>query len=152
VIEVKRETKKVFQGKEGFATLSAILVMAALVGCVLFFYHTSIVERAFFSPSLEGNKMGDSPVRKVTIALPPDYYLNPTKHYPVVYYLAGFGANNETDINWIGKENKYFFVKKTKLFLLSFIMTNFNLTRIVLFYCVNKTILILTLLKLVSTK
>ncbi|MCD6233137.1 hypothetical protein J7J81_02010 [bacterium] len=110
MIEVKRETKKVFQGKEGFATLSAILVMAALVGCVLFFYHTSIVERAFFSPSLEGNKMGDSPVRKVTIALPPDYYLNPTKHYPVVYYLAGFGANNETDINWIGKENVVFYL------------------------------------------
>ncbi|MBW4891775.1 esterase family protein [Mucilaginibacter sp. HMF5004] len=39
---------------------------------------------------LEGNLLGDSADRYVSIYLPPSYHTNKTKHYPVVYFLHGF--------------------------------------------------------------
>jgi len=42
------------------------------------------------SPGLENNLLGDSPDREVRIYLPPDYFSNTSKHYPVVYLLHGF--------------------------------------------------------------
>jgi len=40
--------------------------------------------------SLEGNLLGDSADRYVSIYLPPTYHTNTKKHYPVVYFLHGF--------------------------------------------------------------
>jgi S-formylglutathione hydrolase FrmB len=45
--------------------------------------------------SLEGNLEKDSPDRDVFIYLPPDYATNPTKRYPVVYLLHGYGLTAE---------------------------------------------------------
>jgi enterochelin esterase-like enzyme len=39
---------------------------------------------------LEGNLLGDSADRYVSIYLPPGYRTNTKKHYPVVYFLHGF--------------------------------------------------------------
>lgn len=43
--------------------------------------------------SLEGNLEGNNPSREVMVVLPPSYASNPTRHYPVVYYLHGFAIS-----------------------------------------------------------
>lgn len=43
--------------------------------------------------SLEGNLEGNSADREVMVVLPPSYASNPTRHYPVVYYLHGFAIS-----------------------------------------------------------
>lgn len=45
--------------------------------------------------SLEGNLEGDSPDRKVFVYLPPSYATSPTRRYPVVYMLHGYGLTAE---------------------------------------------------------
>jgi S-formylglutathione hydrolase FrmB len=46
--------------------------------------------------ALEGNLEGDSPDRDVTVYLPPSYAGNPTRRYPVVYLLHGYGGRDTT--------------------------------------------------------
>jgi S-formylglutathione hydrolase len=48
---------------------------------------------------LENNLAGDSVDRYVSIYLPPGYRTNAKKHYPVVYFLHGFG---DDDAKWYG--------------------------------------------------
>jgi enterochelin esterase-like enzyme len=43
--------------------------------------------------SLEGNLEGNSAEREVMVVLPPSYASNPTRHYPVIYYLHGFAIS-----------------------------------------------------------
>jgi S-formylglutathione hydrolase FrmB len=63
-----------------------------------------IVRKRIYSPSLEGNLLGDSPNnRNVTIYLPPSYDIELDRFYPVVYLLHGFGANNDT---WVASANE----------------------------------------------
>ena len=45
--------------------------------------------------SLEGNLEGDSPDRDVFVYLPPSYGTDKNRHYPVVYFLHGYGINAE---------------------------------------------------------
>ncbi len=45
--------------------------------------------------SLEGNLEGDSPDRDVIVYLPPSYQTNKNQHYPVVYFLHGYGIGAE---------------------------------------------------------
>jgi S-formylglutathione hydrolase FrmB len=46
-------------------------------------------------PSLEGNLEGDDPARDVFVYLPPSYAREPTRRYPVVYFLHGYTATAE---------------------------------------------------------
>jgi hypothetical protein len=48
-----------------------------------------ILKVQIHSPSLEGNLLGDSPDRQVSVYLPSSYYLEKERKYPVVYYLHG---------------------------------------------------------------
>lgn len=43
--------------------------------------------------SLEGNLEGNSATREAMVVLPPSYASNPTRRYPVVYYLHGFAIS-----------------------------------------------------------
>lgn len=43
--------------------------------------------------TLEGNLEGNSVAREVMVVLPPSYGSDPTRHYPVVYYLHGFAIS-----------------------------------------------------------
>ena len=52
-----------------------------------------LVDAVVYSPGLEGNLLGDSPYRNVTIYLPPGYESS-AKRYPVVYLLHGFYGDN----------------------------------------------------------
>jgi len=45
--------------------------------------------------SLEGNLEGDSPDRDVFVYLPPSYATDPSRRYPVVYLLHGYGLTAE---------------------------------------------------------
>lgn len=56
-----------------------------------------IVEIKVHSKALEGNLLGDSEERNVTVYLPPEYNELPDKRFPVVYLLHGFTA---TDRFW----------------------------------------------------
>ena len=46
--------------------------------------------------SLEGNLEGDSPDREATVYLPPSYAGSPTRRYPVLYLLHGYGGRQDT--------------------------------------------------------
>lgn len=46
--------------------------------------------RYVYSPGLENNLLGDSPLREVRIYLPPGYNDDPQKRYPVIYFLHGY--------------------------------------------------------------
>jgi len=59
----------------------------------------TIVRETVYSPSLEGNLLGDSPNRQVTIYLPPSYDDGLDMAYPVVYLLHGYTSNNKA---WTG--------------------------------------------------
>lgn len=48
------------------------------------------------SPGLENNLLGDNPEREVRVYLPPDYFENTSKQYPVIYLLHGFIADHNT--------------------------------------------------------
>ena len=54
--------------------------------------HSPIV--VVHSPGLEDNLLGDSPDREVRVYLPPDYFDNTSKHYPVIYLLHGYFADH----------------------------------------------------------
>ena len=55
--------------------------------------------------SLEGNLEGDTPDRKVSVYLPPDYDRSPRKRYPVLYLLHGY---TDSDSRWFGLDGKHF--------------------------------------------
>lgn len=52
--------------------------------------HGCIVEVVVHGRALEGNLLGDSPDRAVTVYLPPGYTRETSRHYPVIYSLGGF--------------------------------------------------------------
>ena len=49
----------------------------------------NITQVKFHSHALEGNLLGDSPNREVSVYLPPSYEKNNKKRYPSVYLLHG---------------------------------------------------------------
>jgi len=60
----------------------------------------TVVRVSVHSPALQGNMLGDSPDRPVSIYLPPGYRQHPERRYPVLYLLHGFGAS---DAMWFGR-------------------------------------------------
>lgn len=54
--------------------------------------------------SLEGALSGDSPVRDVSVYLPPSYEAEPDRRYPVLYFLHGF---TDSDSKWMGFEDHW---------------------------------------------
>ncbi|NVJ87385.1 MAG: esterase [Algoriphagus sp.] len=56
------------------------------------------------SQALEGNLIGDPADRNVTVYLPPSYFSNPEKRFPVLYMLHGF---TDTDSQWFGWEDHW---------------------------------------------
>ena len=59
----------------------------------------SIEKITVHGKSLEGNLEGDSPDRDVFVYLPLSYATNKNQHYPVVYFLHGYGVNAEAYLN-----------------------------------------------------
>lgn len=88
--------------------LVALLVLLVLVPSALPLAAETLrgsVERILVhGPSLEGNLIGDSPDRHVSVYLPPSYKQNPLRRYPVVYVLHGFTDNDD---KWFGREGAW---------------------------------------------
>jgi len=61
---------------------------------VVEFSEGTVVEVVIHSPGLEGNMLGDSPDRSISIYLPPGYESS-EKRYPVVYLLVGFNCGDD---------------------------------------------------------
>jgi enterochelin esterase-like enzyme len=55
-----------------------------------------IVSDSVRSPALEGNLLGDSPVRPLLVYLPPSYAQEVTRRYPTLYLLHGFGGSPQS--------------------------------------------------------
>jgi S-formylglutathione hydrolase FrmB len=79
-----------------------VILFVIIVTCLSFILLSAvaqegqIVRKRVYSPSLEGNLLGDSPNnRNVTIYLPPSYNIELDRFYPTVYLLHGFGSNND---------------------------------------------------------
>ncbi len=63
---------------------------------------TSKVEsKVFLAPSLQHNKGGEDPNRRLAIYLPPGYENN-KRRYPVIYFLHGFAVQENEMFGWIG--------------------------------------------------
>ncbi|MGE5474431.1 MAG: alpha/beta hydrolase [Ignavibacteriales bacterium] len=78
------------------------------------FFITEIIS----SPSLKNNKLGDPIQQEARVFLPPSYYSETEKRYPVVYYLHGFGSSF-LEIDWYRNNYKSFVTnKKNKEFIL----------------------------------
>lgn len=50
------------------------------------------------APSLRGNLLGDSARRAASVYLPPQYFSEPRRRFPVLYLLHGFGAGHRAFI------------------------------------------------------
>ena len=56
----------------------------------------------FKAQSLVGNPLNSPIERDLNIYLPPGYYQNEDKRYPVIYFLNGYGGDNQ---NWVITKN-----------------------------------------------
>jgi S-formylglutathione hydrolase len=55
-----------------------------------------LVSDTLHSRALSGNKYGDSPNRGVFVYLPPSYDASPSRRYPTIYLLHGFGSSEHS--------------------------------------------------------
>ncbi|HVZ73784.1 MAG TPA: alpha/beta hydrolase-fold protein [Polyangia bacterium] len=56
----------------------------------------TVVVETVESRALSANTLGDSPVRRVAVWLPPSYARARDRSYPVIYWLAGFAGTGES--------------------------------------------------------
>ena len=64
-----------------------------------------LIEVKVAAPSLKGNLLGDPTEQSVAIYLPPSYDTSPSKRYPTLYLLHGFGGDSKT---WAGAGSRGF--------------------------------------------
>ncbi|WP_340113716.1 BspA family leucine-rich repeat surface protein [Maribellus mangrovi] len=57
-------------------------------------YEGTVLYPTVHSSALEGNFLGDSPDRAVSVYLPPGYYSSPERRYPVIYFLHSYACDN----------------------------------------------------------
>ena len=95
--------------KKTYTTKSVIHFVLIFVTTILFvttsftFAQTGRIENVVVhSQALEGNLLGDSPDRNVSIYLPSAYDSLPTARFSVIYMLHGYFNTNLTFINFFG--------------------------------------------------
>lgn len=74
--------------------VAAVFVMTAARPVILLGQGTLVID-SVFSRGLEANVVGDSPMRRVLVYLPPSYPREPTRRYPVLYMLHGATSTPE---------------------------------------------------------
>lgn len=79
--------------------LAAALAASVLTQSVARAEQHHVIFAKVHGTKLEGNLLGDSPDRKVTIYLPAEYDQAPEKRFPVVYLLHGFTGSS---LLWTG--------------------------------------------------
>jgi enterochelin esterase-like enzyme len=84
----------------GSSLLAAVALVAS--GAVAPVMAQGSLERiSVHGTALEGNLSGDDPDRDVVVYLPPSYRSEPTRHYPVVYFLHGYSVGVDTYVNML---------------------------------------------------
>ncbi len=81
--------------------LAALLMPGVVVQAGSSVRHGSVERITVHGTSLEGNLETDSPVREVSVYLPPGYESDKSRRYPVVYLLHGF---TDSDLRWFGTD------------------------------------------------
>ncbi len=62
-------------------------------------FHGTLTPLRFESRVLKGNPLDDPHVREVPIYLPPHYFTNPSRRFPVIYVLTGFTGKGTMLLN-----------------------------------------------------
>jgi S-formylglutathione hydrolase FrmB len=62
---------------------------------------SNVITQKFIAPSIQHNRGGEDPNRRLTIYLPAGYEKN-TDRYPVLYFLHGFASDDEDMMKYIG--------------------------------------------------
>lgn len=60
-----------------------------------------IIVQKFVAASIQNNKGGEDPLRKISIYIPPGYSES-TQRYPTIYFLHGVGVNDSLMLVWTG--------------------------------------------------
>lgn len=79
-----------------------LLAVAAALACTAIAQRGTVTEVVVHSAGLEANLLGDSPDRAVSVYLPPDYDMDTSRRYPVVYALHGHDESNRTWVEGFG--------------------------------------------------
>jgi enterochelin esterase-like enzyme len=87
-----------------FRQLAIILLIISCFVVPVVAQEGYVVNTKIHSVALEGNLVGDSPSRNVSIYLPPGYDEQLKKRYPVVYLLHGFNGN-AGNRRWFGQDS-----------------------------------------------
>src|SRR5579863_3310765 len=58
----------------------------------------TVVTERFLASSIVGNPAGENALRRLTIYLPPGYKQS-KQHYPVIYFLHGYGGNDSATMS-----------------------------------------------------
>lgn len=75
--------------------VSLAILFLLFINAIAVAQEGQIVRITVHSASLEGNLLGDSPDRPVTIYLPPSYNVDPDRFYPVIYVLHGYYGQDQ---------------------------------------------------------
>ena len=87
--------------KKGFLWFIITSLFLYVLVTPLFAYGKIVTDR-ITSPSLVGNKLGDSATRNITIYLPPEYDSS-DERYSVIYLLHGYGGDERSYIDALGE-------------------------------------------------
>ncbi len=91
------------------ATIATFVLCVLLATTATTLAQTGTLESvAVHGKSLEGNLLGFSPERAVSVYLPPSYASSPERRYPVLYLLHGIADNNQAwTVAWSSSEPGY---------------------------------------------
>jgi len=89
-----------YSRKNNHVFIACIVALSLLMNMSVYGQNIGRVERIkVHGKSLEGNLSGDSADRYVSVYLPAGYKSNPTRRYPVVYFLHGY---TDSDDKYLG--------------------------------------------------
>jgi predicted alpha/beta superfamily hydrolase len=60
-----------------------------------------IIVQKFLAPSIQNNKGGEDPMRRVSVYMPPGYKES-KQRYPTIYFLHGFAVDDSLMFEWLG--------------------------------------------------
>lgn len=95
-----------------FKKLPQVFILLLTFAVLVFGQEGLVTREKVHGVSLENTVTKENADRMVSIYLPPSYYKNPTKRYPVIYLLHGIGDTDETWIKpWSEKNDGYWAIQ-----------------------------------------
>jgi hypothetical protein len=95
---IKKKYLRIF--KIRICTMKRLILTLALSFLFVYLFAQGKVEhKTFLAPSIQNNKGGEDPNRKLVIYLPPGYEKS-TERYPTLYYLHGYVTDADNAMQW----------------------------------------------------